>query len=95
MLEILATITEKGQVTVPVEVRRKLRHRHTGEDRVRRRRRRACRVIRRPVPTVRWMIGVAGKLPRPMEWAEMREIAHEDAALAKLGANQGDASTRR
>jgi antitoxin PrlF len=94
-MEILATITEKGQVTVPVEVRRRLglgtREKVAfvvlDDGRVE---------VRRPTfPTVRSLIGVAGKLPRPMVWSEMREIAQEDAALAKMAADQADATTGR
>jgi AbrB family looped-hinge helix DNA binding protein len=95
MLEILATVTEKGQVTIPADVRRKLgigtREKVafvvTDDGRVE---------VRRPTfPTVRSMIGIAGKLPKPMDWNEMRQIAHEDAGLAKMEAREADAATGR
>lgn len=85
MAELLAVVTEKGQVTIPVDIRRKLgigpREKIAfvvaDDGRVE---------IRRPTfPTIQSLVGIAGKLPRPMEWSEMLEIAHEDAASARVG----------
>ncbi len=85
MREITAKLTSKGQVTVPVEIRR-----HLGiepKDRV-------AFVIGddgtvqvRPAtyPTLESLRGAAGTLPRPMEWREMLEIAREDRMLRKFG----------
>lgn len=83
MKEVLATVTSKGQITIPVEVRR-----HLGVnagDRV------AFMLaddgsvrVRRPhYRSVAELAGAAGKLPKPLPWEEVIAIAHEDRALAK------------
>jgi antitoxin PrlF len=84
MKEIVSTITSKGQVTIPVEVRRHL-HLHQGS--------KLSFVIADDgsvsleVPTygsVASLAGAAGKLAKPRSWEEMREIAREDH-LAEAG----------
>ena len=85
MSRVYSTITTEGQMTVPAEV---LAHLGVG-----------CgdeiiwemqpdgsvQVRRQPYPTLASLAGSAGTLPRPMSWAEMIEIAHEDAAWEKFG----------
>ena len=78
MREIIATITSRGQITLPIEVRG-----HLGvaagdkvaflidTDGV-------VRVRRVAYPTVASLRGAAGSLPRPMSWEQMSEIARED-----------------
>ncbi len=77
--EIVSTITSKGQVTIPVEVRR-----HLGVDD----RNKVAFVIneqgqvemRQPrYPDIRSLAGAAGSLPQPMSWEEVRAVAVEDA----------------
>ena len=78
MAELLATVTSKGQVTVPAPVRR-----HLGleaSDKI------AFVIepdgtvlVRAPrFATLEALRGAAGKLKRPMSWRRMREIARED-----------------
>ncbi len=85
MRQIIAKLTSKGQVTVPVEVRR-----HLGVEP----RDRVAFVIAddgtvevRPAayPTLESLRGIAGTLPRPMDWPEMMDIAREDWMLRKFG----------
>lgn len=78
MKEITATITSKGQVTIPAEVRA-----HLGlktHDKI-------AFVIDEPgnvqlrvphYPTLASLRGAAGKLEHPLSWEEMRQIAYED-----------------
>lgn len=79
MREILSTITSKGQVTIPVEVRRHLGVRENDkiafviEDSG------AVRMQPLPYPTVASLRGAAGSLPTPLTWKAMREIARQDA----------------
>lgn len=88
MREIVSTITSKGQVTLPVEIRR-----HLG---VAERDKIAFivddngSVSVRPVefPTVASVQGVAGSLPRPLSWEEMRDIAYADRFASKRGADR-------
>lgn len=78
MREILATITSKGQITMPKEVREQLGV--STHDRV------AFVIeddgtikVRVPqYPTVASLAGAAGSLKHPVSWQEMREIARED-----------------
>ncbi len=79
MKEIPATITSKGQVTIPVEVRRHLglkqRERIAfviGDDGV-------VRLMVPRFPTIESLRGIAGTLPQPMAWKEVRQTARDDA----------------
>lgn len=78
MKEIISTITSKGRITIPAEVRR-----HLGistsdkvafviddEGTVRLRFRR--------FPTIASLRGAAGKLKKPLSWQEIQQIACED-----------------
>lgn len=78
MTELISTVTSKGQVTLPAEVRR-----HLGvasRDKVVFNISEDGTVCVRPVeyPTIASLRGVAGKLPCSMSWHEMIKIAHED-----------------
>jgi antitoxin PrlF len=85
MKEIVSKITSKGQVTIPVEIRKQLGL-DTGtkiafvvdEDGT---------VTLRPLtyPTIASLAGAAGKLDKPMSWDEMRRIAYEDRLVEKYG----------
>ncbi len=83
MKEIVSTVTSKGQVTIPVEVRK-----HLGvstKDKI--------IFILEPDGTVRLsaprypdvesLRGAAGSLKQPLRWQEMWEIAQEDRLKAK------------
>jgi AbrB family looped-hinge helix DNA binding protein len=78
MTEVTATVTTKGQITIPVAVRR-----HLGlkaRDQV------AFvfeegGTVRLEVPrysSIRSLQGAAGSLKKPMSWDEIRRIARED-----------------
>ncbi len=83
MKEITSTITAKGQVTIPAEVRRHLGLEQgdklsfvietSGE----------VRLKVPKFPNVASLAGAAGKLDRPMDMKEMLEIAREDAIEEK------------
>ena len=83
MKEILSTITSKGQITIPAEVRR-----HLG---VAKRDRIAfllepdgtVRISAPRYPDVASLRGAAGSLKRPMTWQEIRDIARDDRLKAK------------
>lgn len=82
--QFVAPITSKGQVTLPAAIRRRLELSAPGrvvfvvEDD-------GAVEIRAPrFPTIESLRGIAGTLPRPMEWDEMLQIAHEDALRDKL-----------
>ena len=83
MKEITSTITSKGQVTIPAQVRKHLglmtRDKisfvieNEGE---------VCLKAPR-YPTVAALRGAAGTLKEPLSWEEMRAIAREDRLKAK------------
>ena len=83
MKEIISTITSKGQVTIPAEVRNYLGLKTNdkvafvidAEGQVQ------LRVPR--YPTVASLRGAAGSLSKPLSWQEMRKIAYEDRLKAK------------
>ena len=83
MKEIISTITSKGQVTIPAEIRRHLGLKKSDkisfviepEGDVR---------LRVPsYPSVTSLRGAAGSLKKPLSWDEMRQIAREDRLKAK------------
>jgi antitoxin PrlF len=92
MKEIVSTLTSKGQVTIPIEIRKQLglatgmRFAFVIDD--------DGNVSLRPptYPTIASLAGAAGKLPEPMTWDEMRRIAREDHVAEKYGGLDGDRS---
>lgn len=88
MKEIISTVTSKGQVTIPAEVRNylgiktndKIAFVIDSEGVVR---------IRVPhYPDIASLRGAAGSLNNPVSWQQMQEIAHEDRIKAKYESNQ-------
>jgi antitoxin PrlF len=80
--EIVSTVTSKGQVTIPAEVRRHLgigTHDKVafildddGE----------VRLSRLRYPTIASLRGIAGSLPRSLSWQDVEEIAQDEQAEA-------------
>jgi len=83
MKEIISTITSKGQITLPAEVRRSLG--------VKTRDKVAFLIdeggtvtLKTPTyPTIESLAGAAGSLDKPLSWDEMRRIAIEDHLAEK------------
>ncbi len=78
MKEIISTMTSKGQVTIPAEVREHM-HLERGDklsfvidDEG------AVHLQVPTYPNVASLAGAAGSLEKPMSWQGMREIARED-----------------
>jgi antitoxin PrlF len=80
MKEIISTITSKGQVTIPAEVRK-----HLGLNK----REKIAFVIdeegnvhlKTPhYPTVASLRGAAGSLPHPMSWEDIEQVVEEERA---------------
>ena len=90
MKEIPSTITSKGQVTIPAEVRRhlglkagdKITFVIDGEEE-------GTVKLRAPqYPDLASLRGAAGSLSRPLSWKEMRQIAREDQLAAEPAQEQ-------
>jgi len=79
MKEIVASLTSKGQVTIPVEVRRllgikpgeKIAFVLNGEGTV--------QLCLPQYPGIAALRGAAGTLKSPLPWHKMRQIAREDS----------------
>ena len=85
MREITSKLTSKGQLTLPVEIRR-----HLGvgpKDKVAFVVQEDGTVQVRPAmyPTIDSIVGIAGSLPEPLEWHEMRELAREERIFSRYG----------
>ena len=84
MKQILSTISSKGQITLPAEVRRHLRV--STNDKV------AFVIepeggVRLEVPrygSIAALRGAAGSLRQPLSWQEMLDIARKDREVRKL-----------
>ncbi|HLZ20812.1 MAG TPA: AbrB/MazE/SpoVT family DNA-binding domain-containing protein [Ktedonobacterales bacterium] len=81
MKEILSTVTSKGQVTIPKDVREQLgisihdKIAFVIEDDG------TVRLQTPEYPTVASLAGAGGSLKHPLSWDEMRDIAREDRHL--------------
>ena len=78
MKELVATVSSKGQVVIPAEVRKHLGIERgdklvfmLGEEG-------KVELKATKYPTVASLRGAAGKLAQPLSWEEMRQIAQED-----------------
>ena len=84
MTSVVATITSKGQVTIPAEVRKHLGVKTKDKVVFTLGPEGKATVEAAPYPTIESLAGAAGSLPKPMSWHEMREIAREDRLKAKF-----------
>ena len=84
MKEITSTLTSKGQVTIPAEVRKFLgitTHDKIGfviDDEG------VVRLRVRRYPTIASLRGAAGHLNKPLSWQEIQKIAQEDRFITQF-----------
>lgn len=84
--EILMTVTSKGQVTIPAEVRRFLGlTRNQKIALVLEPETRSVRLKLPRYPSVASLEGAAGSLAADMSWHQMRDIAREERVERKFG----------
>ena len=83
--EIISTITSKGQVTIPVEVRRHLRLREKDKVTFILEEGGAVRLVPPHYPDIASLRGAAGSLKEPLSWQEVQEIAREDHLVSEDG----------
>ncbi|MDO8451480.1 MAG: type II toxin-antitoxin system PrlF family antitoxin [bacterium] len=84
--QLLSTISSKGQVTIPVKIRR-----HLGVDSNDKvafvvESNGDVKITQPQYPDINSLKGAAGKLPRPLAWKEVKRVAQEDRFKAKYGA---------
>ncbi len=87
MKEIISTITSKGQVTVPAEIRRHLGLKKNDKISFVIEEEGDVRLKAPRYPSVSSLRGAAGSLKNPLSWSKMREIAREDRLKAKYETN--------
>lgn len=78
MQEVLATLSSKGQVTIPLAVRKRLGVRSGDKVAFVLEDEGSVRLAVPHYPTVASLRGAAGSLKQPLSWPEMRAIARED-----------------
>lgn len=83
MKEILSTITSKGQITIPAEVRRHLGVVKSDKIAFLLEPDGTVRLAAPRYPDIASLRGAAGSLKQPLTWQEMRDIAREDRLKAK------------
>jgi bifunctional DNA-binding transcriptional regulator/antitoxin component of YhaV-PrlF toxin-antitoxin module len=83
--EILLSVSSKGQVTIPVRVRRLLGVEKRGKVALVIDEKKGDFKLRKPrYPDLESVRGAAGTLRKKVSWKKMLEIAHEDALRGKI-----------
>jgi antitoxin PrlF len=78
MREIVSTVTSKGQITIPAEIRKRLQL-DKGDKLLFVITDAGSIELRVPsYSTIASLAGAAGSLEQPMEWQDMRDLARED-----------------
>jgi len=88
MKEIISTITSKGQVTIPAEVRAYLGLKTHDKIAFVLDEQGGVQLRVPHYPTLASLRGAAGKLERPLSWEEMRQIAYEDRFASRQAEEQ-------
>lgn len=83
MKEILSTITRKGQVTIPAEIRKHLGLKPKDKVAFVIESEGTVKITAPEYPDIDSVAGAAGSLDRQLSWQEMREIAREERLAAK------------
>jgi AbrB family looped-hinge helix DNA binding protein len=76
--EIISTVTSKGQVTIPAEVRKHLGVKVRDKIVFVVEKSGTVRLSTPRYPDIASLRGAAGSLKKPLSWQEVREIARED-----------------
>ncbi|HLQ28339.1 MAG TPA: type II toxin-antitoxin system PrlF family antitoxin [Ktedonobacteraceae bacterium] len=88
MKKIIATITSKGRVTIPAEVRQYLGLKTNDKVAFVIESEGEVRLRVPPYRDIASLRGAAGRLNKALNWKQMQEIAHEDRLKAKYENNQ-------
>jgi len=83
--EFVSTISSKGQITLPVFVRRYLRVNANDKVAFVIEPAEGVKLIQAKYPDIHSLKGAAGVLKQPMKWQEVIKIVHEDRLKNKYG----------
>lgn len=83
--QLVTTLSSKGQITIPIEVRKHLRLDTSDKVAFIIDSNGAVQVKPAKYPDIESLRGIAGKLKKPLPWKEVERIAHEDAFKEKYG----------
>ncbi len=87
MKEIISTVTSKGQVTIPAEVREYLGIKTHDKIAFVIDQDGGVRLRVPQYPPISSLSGAAGRLQQPLSWRQMQRIAYEDRFAAKNESN--------
>jgi AbrB family looped-hinge helix DNA binding protein len=87
MKEIISTVTSKGQVTIPAEVREYLGIKTHDKIAFVIDQDGGVRLRVPQYPRISSLSGAAGRLQQPLSWRQMQRIAYEDRFAAKNESN--------
>jgi antitoxin PrlF len=87
MKEILSTVTSKGQVTIPAEVREYLGIKTNDKIAFVIDQEGIVRIKVPRYPNIASLRGAAGRLQKPVSWQQMQRIAYEDRFITKNESN--------
>lgn len=83
--QLVTTLSSKGQITLPIEVRKHLELDTNDKVAFVIDPNGAVQVAPAKYPDIKSLSGVAGKLRKPLPWKQMRNIAREDYLKEKYG----------
>lgn len=85
MKEFVSSVSPKGQITIPAEIRKRLRLKPKDKVAIILEDQGEVRLEKARFADLEALRGAAGSLPQPLSWKEMEEIAHEDRLEAAGG----------
>lgn len=89
MQEIVMTVTSKGQVTIPAEVRRILGIKKNQKIALMINRAGEVKLKVPRYPNLDSIVGKAGRLHRPLAWQELRAVARAERLSSKVSRRHG------
>ena len=87
MEEIVSSVTSKGQVTIPAEIRKYLGIKTNDKIAFVIDQEGSVRLRVPHYPTIASLRGAAGRLQKPLSWQQMQRIAYEDRFATKDESN--------
>ena len=85
MQQVISAITSKGQVTLPIQIRKHLRINKNDKVAFTVSVDGKVQITQAKYPDIASLSGSVGTLKKPLSWNRMRQIAREDRIKAKYG----------